>query len=107
MADLVHGEEEGGKEWSEEESDDEGGEEEEGGEEDREVIDYKEKGRRVVMKKVLEKEKTMKLKLLKMQKNMKRHLIPLRRILVATVTNEVTKNGNVLFFIRNCKRCHE
>ena len=43
MADLVHGEEEGGKEWSEEESDDEGGEEEEGGEEDREVIDYKEK----------------------------------------------------------------
>ena len=31
----------------------------------------------------------------------------LRRILVATVTNEVTKNGNVLFFIRNCKRCHE
>ena len=43
MADMVHGEEEGGKEWSEEESDDEGGEEEEGGEEDREVIDYKEK----------------------------------------------------------------
>ena len=42
MADMVHGEEEGGQEWSEEERDDEGGEEEEGSEEDREVIDNEE-----------------------------------------------------------------